>query len=155
MASGLNMLDNDRSHEMAISDQIRVLTVDDHPLLLEGLSAVISAQPDMLLAGQAFNGQHALQQLAKLRPDVTLIDLRLPDMTGTEGIIAIQEQFPEAKVIAMTNFESDGPVKQALEAGADSYILKNMRPREIVATIRQVYACKKHIPAEIAQITEI
>jgi len=141
--------------EMTTSAQIRILTVDDHPLLLEGLAAIIQNQPDMVLVGQASNCRDAIQQFRKLRPDVTLMDLRLPDMCGIDGMIAIQTQFPEARIIMMTTFEGDGPVQRALEAGARSYILKNMPPREIVDAIRQVHAGKKRVPAEIAaQIAE-
>ena len=140
---------------MTTSAQIRILTVDDHPLLLEGLAAIIQNQPDMVLVGQASNCRDAIQQFRKLRPDVTLMDLRLPDMCGIDGMIAIQTQFPEARIIMMTTFEGDGPVRRALEAGARSYILKNMPPREIVDAIRQVHAGKKRVPAEIAaQIAE-
>jgi len=140
---------------MTTSAQIRILTVDDHPLLLEGLAAIIQNQPDMVLVGQASNCRDAIQQFRKLRPDVTLMDLRLPDMCGIDGMIAIQTQFPEARIIMMTTFEGDGPVQRALEAGARSYILKNMPPREIVDAIRQVHAGKKRVPAEIAaQIAE-
>jgi len=140
---------------MTTSAQIRILTVDDHPLLLEGLAAIIQNQPDMVLVGQASNCRDAIQQFRKLRPDVTLMDLRLPDMCGIDGMIAIQTQFPEARIIMMTTFEGDGPVQRALEAGARSYILKTMQPREIVDAIRQVHAGKKRVPAEIAaQIAE-
>jgi len=140
---------------MTTSAQIRILTVDDHPLLLEGLAAIIQNQPDMVLVGQASNCRDAIQQFRKLRPDVRLMDLRLPDMCGIDGMIAIQTQFPEARIIMMTTFEGDGPVQRALEAGARSYILKNMPPREIVDAIRQVHAGKKRVPAEIAaQIAE-
>lgn len=135
---------------MATSAQIRILTVDDHPLLLEGLAAVIQSQPDMVLAGQALNCRDAIQQFRKLRPDVTLMDVRLPDMSGIDAMIAIQAQFPEARIIMMTTFEGDGPVQHALQAGARSYILKNMPPREIAEVIRQVHAGNKRVPAEIA-----
>jgi DNA-binding NarL/FixJ family response regulator len=130
--------------------QIRILTVDDHPLLLEGLAAVIQNQPDMVLAGQALNCRDAIQQFRKLQPDVTLMDVRLPDMSGIDAMIAIQAQFPEARIIMMTTFEGDGPVQHALQAGARSYILKSMPPREIAEVIRQVHAGNKRVPAEIA-----
>jgi len=135
---------------MATSAQIRILTVDDHPLLLEGLAAVIRSQADMLLVGQASSCRSALEQFGKLQPDVTLMDLRLPDMNGIDGMIAIQAQFPEARIIIMTTFEGDGPVQRALEAGAHSYILKNMPPREMVEAIRQVHAGKKRFSVQIA-----
>src|SRR5580704_1812495 len=112
--------------EMATSAQIRVLTVDDHPLLLEGLATVIQSQPDMVLIGQASNCRDAIQQFRKAQPDVTLMDLRLPDMSGIDAMISIRTQFPDARIIMMTTFEGDGPVHRALQAGARSYILKNM-----------------------------
>jgi DNA-binding NarL/FixJ family response regulator len=135
---------------MAKLAQIRILTVDDHPLLLEGLAAVIQSQPDMVLAGQASNCRDAIQQFQKLQPDVTLMDVRLPDMSGIDAMIAIQAQFPEARIIMMTTFEGDGPVQHALQAGARSYILKNMPPREIAEVIRQVHAGNRRVPPEIA-----
>ena len=135
---------------MTASAQIRILAVDDHPLLLEGLAAVIQSQPDMVLVGQASNCRDAIQQFRKLRPDITLMDLRLPDMSGIDAMIAIQSQFPEARVIIVTTFEGDGPVEQAMRAGARSYVLKNMPPREIADVIRRVHAGNKHVPAEIA-----
>jgi DNA-binding NarL/FixJ family response regulator len=129
---------------------IRVMTVDDHPLLLEGLGMVIRTQPDMCLAGQASNCCEAIQQFSKLRPDVTLMDLMLPDMSGIDGMIAIQTQFPQARIIIMTTFEGDAPVGRALRAGAHSYILKSMPPAGIIDAIRQVHAGKKSVPEEIA-----
>jgi DNA-binding NarL/FixJ family response regulator len=135
---------------MATSAQIRILTVDDHPLLQEGLATVIQSQPDMVLVGQASTCRDAIQQFQKLQPDITLMDLRLPDMNGIDAMTAIQTQFPEARIIVMTTFEGDGPIHRALQAGARSYILKTMPPREIVDAIRQVHAGKKRVPAEIA-----
>jgi DNA-binding NarL/FixJ family response regulator len=135
---------------MATLAQIRILTVDDHPLLLEGLATVIQSQPDMVLIGQATNCRDAIQEFRKAQPDVTLMDLRLPDMSGIDALIAIRAQFADARIIMMTTFEGDVPVHQALQAGARSYILKNMPPREIVDAIRQVHAGKKLVPADIA-----
>jgi DNA-binding NarL/FixJ family response regulator len=126
------------------------MTVDDHPLLLEGLGSVIRSQPDMALVGQASNCRDAIQQFSKLRPHVTLMELGLPDMDGIDGMTAIQAQFPAARVIIMTTFEGDAPVERALEAGAHSYILKSMPPAGILDAIRQVHAGKKRVPAEIA-----
>jgi DNA-binding NarL/FixJ family response regulator len=135
---------------MVASTRIRVMTVDDHPLLLEGLGIVIRAQEDMTLVGQSSSGRDAIQQYAKLRPDVTLIDLSLPDMSGIDGMIAIQAQFPGARIIIMTTFEGDAPVERALQAGAHSYILKRMPPSGIMDAIRQVHSGKKRVPDEIA-----
>jgi DNA-binding NarL/FixJ family response regulator len=136
--------------KMTTLAQIRILTVDDHPLLLEGLAAVIKGQRDMVLVGQASSCRDAIQQFRKLRPDVTLMDVRMPDMSGIDAMIAIQVEFPEARIIMMTTFEGDGPVQHALQAGARSYILKNMPPREIAEVIRQVHAGKKRVSPEIA-----
>jgi len=135
---------------MTTPAQIRILTVDDHPLLLEGLAVVIQNQPDMVLVGQASNCHEAIEQFRKLRPDVTLMDLRLPDRSGIDGMITIQAQFPNARIVMMTTFEGDGPVERALQAGARSYILKNMPPCEIADVIRQVHAGYKRFPSEIA-----
>ena len=135
---------------MTTSTRIRVMTVDDHPLLLEGLGIVIRTQPDMSLVGQASTCRDAIQQFSKLRPDVTLMDLRLPDMSGIDGMIAIQAQFPHARIIIMTTFEGDAPVGRALKAGAHSYIFKSMPPAGIIEAIRQVHAGKKRVPEEIA-----
>jgi DNA-binding NarL/FixJ family response regulator len=132
------------------STRIRIMTVDDHPLLLEGLARVIRSQPDMVLVGQASNCRDAIQQFSSLQPDVTVMDLRLPDMSGIDGLIAIQTQFPEARIIMMTTFEGDVPVGRALEAGARSYIFKSMPPSGILETIRHVHAGRKRLPAEIA-----
>jgi len=135
---------------MATSSQIRILAVDDHPLLLEGLATIIRSQADMVLVGQASNGRDAIDKFRELRPDVTLMDLRLPDSSGIDTMIAILAQFPQARVIMMTTFEGDGPVERALQAGARSYILKNMPPKEIFETIRQVHAGKKRLSPQIA-----
>jgi DNA-binding NarL/FixJ family response regulator len=135
---------------MASLAPIRILTVDNHPLLLEALAAVIQSQPDMVLAGQASNCSDAIQQFRKLQPDVTLMDVRLPDMSGIDAMIAIQAEFREARIIMMITFEGDGPVQHALQAGARSFILKNMLPREIAEVIRQVHSGNRRAPAEIA-----
>jgi DNA-binding NarL/FixJ family response regulator len=139
-----------KESEMATLAQIRILTVDGHPLLQEGLATVIQSQPDMVLIGQASNCRDAIQQFRKVQPDVTLMDLRLPGMSGIDAMIAIRTQFPEARIIMMTTFEGDGPVRRALQAGARSYILKSMPPREILDAIRQVHGGKRRVPAEIA-----
>lgn len=130
--------------------QIRILTVDGHPLLLEGLATVIRNQPDMVLVGQASNCHDAIRQFRNLQPDVTLMELRLPDSNGIDAMIAIQTQFPDARIIMMTMFEGDAPVQRALKAGARSYFLKTMPPRELVDAIRHVHAGEKRILPEIA-----
>lgn len=129
---------------------IRVFSVDDHPLLREGIAALINNQPDMKLVAEASNGAEAMQVFKQQLPDVTLLDLRLPDMSGIDILIAIRSEFPEARVIMLTTFEGDVEIQRALQAGARGYLLKNMPPSELLDVIRQVHAGKKRIPAEIA-----
>lgn len=129
---------------------IRVFSVDDHPLLREGIAALINNQPDMILVGEASTGSEAIQQFRQLVPDVTLMDLRLPDKSGIDALIAIRTEFPEARVIMLTTFEGDVEIQRALQAGARGYMLKNMPPSELLDVIRQVHAGKKRIPPAIA-----
>ena len=135
---------------MNAPDKIRVFSVDDHPLLHEGVAIIIKSQPDMVLVAEAADGLQAVQKFRDHTPDVTLMDLRLPVMSGIEAMIAIRSEFPNARIIILTTFDGDVEIQRALEAGARAYILKNMPPREIVEVIRQVHAGKKQIPAEIA-----
>ncbi|HWC17531.1 MAG TPA: response regulator transcription factor, partial [Terriglobales bacterium] len=140
----------ERARSMNTPRPIRILSVDDHPLLHEGVATVIRNQPDMLLVAEATNGQQAIQHFRQHTPDVTLMDLRLPDMSGIDAMIAIREEFPEARVIVLTTFAGDVEIQRALAAGARAYVLKSMPPKELVEVIRQVHAGKKRIPAEIA-----
>jgi DNA-binding NarL/FixJ family response regulator len=135
-----------------MSDQIRirVLSADDHPLLREGIAAMIDNQPDMLLVAQAANGGEAVQMYREHQPDVALMDLRLPDMSGIDALIAIRTEFPEARIIMLTTFEGDVEIQRALQAGARGYMLKSMPPKELVEVIRQVHAGKKRVPPEVA-----
>ena len=135
-----------------MSDQarIRVFSCDDHPLLREGLAAIIDNQPDMLLVAQASTGSEAIRTFPQHRPDVTLLDLRLPDMSGIDVLIAIRAEFPEARIVMLTTFEGDVDIRRALEAGARGYMLKSMPPKDLVDVIRQVHAGKKPIPAQVA-----
>ncbi len=135
---------------MAEEAKIRVFTVDDHPLLHEGLATVIRNEPDMTLAAQASSGREAVQLYRDFTPDVTLMDLRLPDMSGIDAMIAIRSEFPEARVIILTTFAGDVEIQRALQAGARAYTLKSMPPREIMEVIRQVHSGKRKIPVEIA-----
>jgi DNA-binding NarL/FixJ family response regulator len=135
---------------MNAATRIRILSVDDHPLLREGLAAIINNQQDMLLVAQASNAEEAIQQYRKHQPDITLMDLRLPDKSGIEALIAVRAEFPAAHVIMLTTFEGDVEIQRALEAGARGYLLKSMPPKELVEVIRQVHAGKKRIPAQLA-----
>lgn len=130
--------------------RIRVFCVDDHPLLLKGIALIIGSEPDMTLIGEASNGTEAIDLYRKLKPDVTLMDLRLPGMSGMDTMIAIRAEFPGARIIMLTTFDGDVEIKRALEAGARAYILKTMPHEEMVQTIRQVHAGKKRVPPEIA-----
>jgi DNA-binding NarL/FixJ family response regulator len=130
--------------------RIRVFSVDDHPLLREGIAAIVNSQPDMTMVSQAASSQDALEQFRKHKPDVTLMDLRLPDKSGVETMIAIRAEFPDARIIMLTTFEGDVEIKRALEAGARGYMLKSMPPKELVDVIRQVHAGKKRIPSKLA-----
>jgi DNA-binding NarL/FixJ family response regulator len=135
---------------MTISDQIRILTVDHHPLLNEGIAALINSHPDMLLVGQASSGGEAIEQFRKHQHDVTLMDPRLPDMNGVDTMVAIRTEFPQARIIMLTTYEGDVDIQRALEAGARGYVFKSMPPNDLVAAIRQVYAGKKLISTEVA-----
>ena len=129
---------------------IRILSVDDHPLLREGIAMLIENQPDMQLVAQAATGREAIEQFRLHRPDVTLMDLRLPDISGIDALIAIRTESPDACVVMLTTFEGDVEIQRALEAGARGYLLKTTPAKELVEVIRQTHAGKKRIPAEVA-----
>jgi DNA-binding NarL/FixJ family response regulator len=135
---------------MSEATRIRVFSVDDHALLREGIAAIITNESDMVLVAQASTGREAVRQFQTHQPDVTLMDLRLPDMSGIDALIAIRTEAPDARVIILTTFEGDVEMHRALEAGARGYLLKSMPPKDLVAAIRQVHAGRKSIPAEVA-----
>jgi len=135
---------------MSTPSQIRVFSVDDHPLLREWMTALVNSEQDMVLVAQASTGGEAIQLFKKHLPDVTLLDLRLPDMSGIDTLIAIRTEFPNARVIMLTTFEGDVEIHRALQAGAYGYLLKNMPPSELLDVIRLVHGGKKRIPPVIA-----
>lgn len=135
---------------MSADAPIRVLSVDDHPLMREGIAAMIRNQADMALIAEASNGREAIQRFREHQPDVTLMDVRLPDMSGIDAVIAILSEFPKARIVMLTTFEGDVEIHRALQAGARGYMLKSMPPRDLIEGIRDVYAGKKKIPPEVA-----
>lgn len=135
---------------MINSDRIRVLSVDDHALLKEGICAIVNAQPDMVVAGTASKGKEAIEAFRVLRPDITLMDLRLPDLSGIDVIMAIRAEFPDARIIILTTYERDVEIQRTLKAGARGYLLKSMPPEQMLDAIRQVHTGKLSLPAGIA-----
>jgi len=129
---------------------IRILSVDDHFLLRTGVAALLSAQSDLALVAEASNGREAIEQYRKHRPDVTLMDLQMPEMNGIEAMIAIREEFPEARIIVLTTYAGDVQVLRALKAGARAYLLKSLVRKDLVETIRLVHAGKKRMLPEVA-----
>src|SRR3984885_8287372 len=129
---------------------IRILAVDDHPMLREGIAALVASQSDMKLVGEASNGREALEQFRKHRPDLTLMDLQMPDMDGIEAMVAICSEFPEAPLSGLTTYKGDIQVLRALKAGARAFLLKGLLRKELLETIRAVHAGQKRLPPEIA-----
>jgi DNA-binding NarL/FixJ family response regulator len=129
---------------------IRVLTVDDHPLLREGIATIIGAQSDMILVGQAADALDGIRQFRQHKPDITLMDLRLPDTDGIAALLTIRAEFPNARIIMLSTFRGDADIQRALAAGARGFLLKTMPPNELVAGIRQVHAGRKYVPADVA-----
>jgi DNA-binding NarL/FixJ family response regulator len=131
---------------------IRILAVDDHPLFREGIVELVGKQPDMSLAGEASNGREAIQQFRALRPEVTLMDLQMPEMNGVDATIAIRGEFPEARIIVLTTYSGDVQVLRALKAGARAYLLKNLLYKELVDTIRAVHGGRKTLSPEVSYL---
>src|SRR5215218_7812456 len=135
---------------MSTSSPIRILSVDDHPMLREGIAAVLAGEDDMVLVAEASNGREAVEQFRAKRPDVTLMDVQMPEVNGVEAILKIREEFPDARIIVLTTYSGDVQAARAFKAGASGYLLKNMLRKELIDTIRAVHDGKKRIPPEIA-----
>jgi len=136
---------------MKDAGKIKVLCVDDHPVVRDGIAAIINLQADMLLAGAAGTGAEALQQFFALRPDVALVDLQLPDMSGFDLIKKIRDKSPNARIIVLSSYEGDVDIQRALEAGAQGYVVKGLVREELLESIRTVHAGKRRLPASVAQ----
>jgi len=132
------------------SRRIRILSADDHALLLQGIAALVNLEPDMELVAQAATGREAIEMFKEHRPDVTLMDLQMPDISGIEAIIAIRNEFPNARIIVLTTYAGDVQVIRALKAGARGYILKGRVHKELLEAIRAVHAGQKRLPPEVA-----
>jgi len=135
---------------MLPTKQIKILTVDDHPLLRQGIAAVIQGEKDMLIVGEASNGREAIQMFRSQRPDVTLMDLQMPDLNGIDAIVTIRQEYPQARIIVLTTYEGDALARRALKAGVVGYILKDMIRTELLEAVRSVYAGSRYIPQKIA-----
>ena len=130
--------------------KIRVLTVDDHPVVRNGIAGLVGDQADMVLVGEASNGREAIQQFRTHKPDVTLMDLQMPELNGIDAIIAIRAEFPQARVIVLTTYTGDVQIVRALKAGAQGYLLKNLLHKELLDAIRSVHAGKRILTPELS-----
>ena len=137
---------------MAQTEKIRILSVEDHPVFRQGLAMVIETEPDMVLVAQAANAAEAIAEFRRHRPDITLMDLRLPGTNGTDTLIAIRGEFPDARIIMLSSSDTDGEIQRALRSGASGYVLKSMPQDELLKVIRSVHAGKRHVPAEVAAV---
>ena len=132
------------------SAQIRILAVDDHALVREGIAVLVGTQPDMTLVAEASNGREAIQQFRTHRPDVTLMDLQMPEMNGFDAVVAIRGEFPNAKIVVLTTYKGDVQILRSLKAGAQGYLLKNTFHKELVETIRAIHAGRKALSPEVS-----
>ncbi len=132
------------------AEPIRILSVEDHPVFRQGLATIIASQQDMLLVAQAANAAEAMAEFRLHRPDITLMDLRLPGTSGTDTLIAIRGEFPRAHIIMLTTSDCDGEIQRAMRAGASAYILKSMPKGELLNVVRSVHSGQRHIPPDVA-----
>jgi DNA-binding NarL/FixJ family response regulator len=131
---------------------IRILSVEDHPVFRQGLATIIATETDMVLVSQATNGIEAIAEFRRHRPDITLMDLRLPGANGTDILIAILGEFPDARIIMLSSSDSDGEIQRALRSGASGYVLKSLPQDELLTAIRSVHSGKRRVPAEVAAV---
>ena len=131
---------------MTEAKRIRILSVEDHPVFRQGLATIIETEPDMVLVGQAANAAEAMTEFRRHRPDVTLMDLRLPGMNGTDALIAIRNEFPQARIIMLSSSDTDGEIQRALSSGASGYVLKSMPQDQLLSVIRLVHGGKRQVP---------